>query len=37
MKLEEGQRINDCEQEDSDLLNSIHPQLRERFPFNCFE
>lgn len=37
MKLEEGRKINDCEQEVSDLLNSINPQLRERFPFNCFE
>ena len=36
-KLDEGQEIDEHEQEVSDLLNSIHPQLRERFPFNYFE
>ena len=36
-KLDEGQEIDEYEQEVSDLLNSIHPQLRVRFPFNYFE
>lgn len=36
-KLDEGQEIDEHEQEVSDLLNSIHPQLRERFLFNHFE
>ncbi len=36
-KLDEGQEINEYEQEVSDLLNSIHSQLSERYPFNYFE